>query len=303
MDSGWGISPNGLLLLLSTIHYPSLKGLEGEPMRSIRFQNTIKALLLIALGLFFYSRLMNGSLYYYINERFMGFTILAVVGLLVVGLSYRYSDPKQAQAPHEPHDQDHQHAPDQAHEHNHADHGHSHGLSWGGAFLVALPVILGLLTPAQPLGSAALANRDLGLQLSNSSPSVTAPSSAIVKPREKAATDKNILDWWHEFRRLPDANTALAGQPVRVSGFVFKDEKYGADSFMLIRFTVSCCVADAAVVGLLVQSPESQQLSNDTWVEVTGSFVSSTLDNWQLPIVTAQQVSRIEGPSQPYLYP
>jgi uncharacterized repeat protein (TIGR03943 family) len=268
-------------------------------MRSVRLQNTIKALLLIALGLFFYSHLVSGTLYYYINERFMGFTVLAVVGLLVVGLSYRYSNPKQVQSSpdhHEHHDHEHEH------NHDHAGHGHSHGLTWSGALLVALPVILGLITPAQPLGSAALANRDMDLQLSNSSPSVTAPS-AIVTQREKASADKNILDWWREFRRLPDANTALAGQPVKVSGFVFKDEKYGADTFMLIRFTVSCCVADAAVVGLLIQSPESKNLSNDTWVEVTGSFVSSKLENWKLPIVTAQQISKIDVPSQPYLYP
>ena len=288
-------------------------------MRSIRLQNTIKAFLLIALGLFFYSHLMSGTLYYYINERFMGFTVLAVVGLLVVGLSYRYSDPKQVQAAPDHHAHNHDHHDHEHHNHDHHDHehhnhdhhdhghehnhaGHSHGLTWGGAFLVALPVLLGLLTPAQPLGSAALANRDMSLQLSNISPSVTSPS-AIVKPREKAPTDKNILDWWREFRRLPDANTALAGQPEKASGFVFKDEKYGADTYMLIRFTVSCCVADAAVVGLLVQSPESEQLTNDTWVEVTGSFVSSNLENWKLPIVTAQQVSKIDVPSQPYLYP
>jgi putative membrane protein len=271
-------------------------------MQSIRFQNTIKALLLIGLGLFLYSRLMNGTLFYYINERFMGFTILAVVGLLVVGLSYRYSNPtgKQAEHHHQEHDHEHDHSHD--HAHNGAEHGHSHGLSWGGAFLVALPVVLGLLTPPQPLGSAALTNRDMNLQLSNSSPRVTA-SSAVVRPREKAATDKNILDWWRDFRPLPDANTALAGQAVKVSGFVYKDEQYGADTFLVIRFTVSCCVADAAVVGLLVQSPDSQSLTNDTWVEVTGSFVNSTLDNWKLPIVAAQQVSRIDIPSQPYLYP
>ena len=102
---------------------------------------------------------------------------------------------------------------------------------------------------------------------------------------------------------MPDANTALAGQPVKVTGFVFKDEKYGPNTFMLIRFTVSCCVADAAVVGLLVQSPESQNLTNDTWVEVTGSFVSSKLESWKLPIVITQQVTKIDVPSQPYLYP
>lgn len=256
-------------------------------MQSVRLQNTLKALLLIGLGLFLYSRLMNGTLFYYINERFMGFTILAVVGLLVVGLSYRYNTPQSA---HDDHD------------HAQAGHSHSHGLTWSGVFLVALPVALGLLTPPQPLGVAALNNRDMNLQLNGSAQRAVSTNS-IVQQREKAALDKNILDWWRDFRTVPHANTALAGQPVKTIGFVYKDANYGADTFMLIRFTVSCCVADASVVGLLVQSPESASLTDDTWVEVTGTFVSSDLDNWKMPIVNAQQITRIDVPSQPYLYP
>lgn len=267
-------------------------------MQSVRLQNTLKALLLIGLGLFLYSRLMNGTLFYYINERFMGFTILAVIGLLIVGLSYRYSNP-QTETTAEAHDHA---AHDHSHEHAHDHAGHSHGLTWGGTFLVALPMLLGLLIPPQPLGAAALSNRDMDIQLSNSSQRVTS-ASAIIRQREKAPTDKNVLDWWRDFRTVPNANTALAGQPVKAIGFVYKDEQFGPETFMLIRFTVSCCVADASVVGLLVQSPESATFTDDTWVEVTGTFVSSALDNWKMPIVDAQQITRVDVPSQPYLYP
>jgi len=258
-------------------------------MQSIRLQNTIKALLLIGLGLFLYSRLINGTLFYYINERFMGFTILAVVGLLVVGLSYRYSNPNAGQV-------------DPTHEHEHNPGGHSHALSWGGVFLVALPMVLGILTPPQPLGVAALANRDMDLQL-NSTRQTVAGQSAAARPLEKAAVDKNILDWWRDFRTIPDANHALAGQAVKAIGFVYKDDRYGKNAFMLTRFTVSCCVADASAVGLLVQSPESETLTDDIWVEVSGTFVASERENWKLPIVVAQTVARIDVPDQPYLYP
>ena len=59
-------------------------------MQSFKTQNAVKALLLIALALFLYTRLANGTLYFYINERFVGFTLIAVFGLLAVGLSYRF---------------------------------------------------------------------------------------------------------------------------------------------------------------------------------------------------------------------
>lgn len=265
-------------------------------MQSVRFQNTIKALLLIGMGLFLYSRIANGTLFYYINERFMGFTLIAVFGLLAVGLSYRYhegSTQQQAAPPAHDHDQDH---PDD-HNRAHGSHSHSHALSWRGVLLVALPIALGVLTPPQPLGVAALSNREMNLQLNSTT------QSASVRPGEKAALDKNLLDWWREFQTVPNANQALAGQPVKATGFVYKDERFGANTFMLIRFTVSCCVADASVVGLLVQWPDSQIPEDDSWVEVTGSFVSSELENWKLPMVAAQQIAAIDIPQQPYLYP
>ncbi len=119
-------------------------------LHSTKFQNALKALLLIGLGLFLYSRIANGTLYYYIAQRFALYTLIAIVGLMVVGLSY-YSEPKgETHEPHE-HDEDehHQHA-------HHHEHNHSHALTWGGALVVALPMLLGLLVPPQPLGAAAL---------------------------------------------------------------------------------------------------------------------------------------------------
>lgn len=265
-------------------------------MQSVRLQNTGKALLLISLGLFLYSRIANGTLFYYINERFMGFTLIAVFGLLAVGLSYRYhGGGRQQQEPAHEHD----HGQGDSHEHHHTQggHSHSHALSWRSALLIVLPIALGILTPPQPLGVAALSNREMNLQLNRTT------QSATLRPGEKAATDKNLLDWWREFQTIPNANQALAGQGVKVIGFVYKDNRFGANTFMLIRFTVSCCVADASVVGLLVQWPEDQIPEDDRWVEVSGSFVSSPLDNWKLPIVAAQQVTSVEIPQQPYLYP
>lgn len=266
-------------------------------MQSIRLQNTIKALLLIGMGLFLYSRIANGTLFYYINERFMGFTLIAVFGLLAVGLSYRMPGAKAEETEHD-HGHDHDHGAGAQHHHA----GHSHALSWSGVLLVALPIALGILTPPQPLGVAALSNREMNLQLNTANQAATG-QTATVRLGEKAAIDKNLLDWWREFQTVPNANEALAGQPVKAIGFVYQDDRFDANSFMLIRFTVSCCVADASVVGLLVQWPADQIPADDTWVEVTGSFVSSTLAEWNLPIVAAQQVAPIEIPQQPYLYP
>ena len=252
-----------------------------------RFQNPIKAMLLMAMGLFFYSRITGGTLYYYINERFAAFTVIGVVGLLLLGFSYRWDQQPTAAEGHD-HDHDHNHA----HDHN-----HNHDLTWVGALIVLLPIILGVAITPQPLGAAALANRDVTLSMSESAMPLG------VRNREKAPADKNIMDWWNDFRSAAGGLETFIGQEVKVSGFVYQDERYGTEQFMVTRFVVSCCVADANVLGLLVQWPADQTPANDQWVEVAGVFIANPNPNSPMPMVAARTVTPIEVPNQPYMYP
>ncbi len=262
-------------------------------MRYPRLENLLKATLLVGTGLFLYGKLANGTLYNYINEKFMGVTVFGMVGLIVVGLAYQF---RRDLDHHDHHDHDHDH---DTHDHAHHDHGHvghSHGLSWSGFFLVALPVVLGLSVPSQPLGVAALDNREVNLSPESSA------LPASVQAAAKTVSERNLLDWWRTFQATTDPGT-LTDEAATVVGFVYHDARYGDDAFMVTRFVVSCCVADAAVIGLVVRWPESADLADDQWVEVSGVFVPSDLESWRSPVLAAQTVTSIDPPNQPYLYP
>lgn len=259
-------------------------------LQSAKFQNAIKALLLIGLGLFLYSRIANGTLNYYIAQRFAVYTLIAIVGLIVVGLSY-YS--RAQEHSHDPADPNHV-----AHDHDHNHHEHSHGLTWSGVLLVALPVLLGLFVPPQPLGAAALANREVNVTSTGS----TMPA-AVRAASQKSSLDKNVLDWSQLFKSSPDAATRFAGEPAKVTGFVFRDERFANEQFLVTRFVVSCCVADGNVAGVVVQWNGAAELPTDQWVEVSGEFVSGALSGETIPVLHAQSVTNISVPDQPYLYP
>jgi uncharacterized repeat protein (TIGR03943 family) len=244
-----------------------------------RFRTALKALLLLALAAFFYTRLAGGTLFYYINERFMIYTILAIMGLVLVAVSYR---PQRAAAG----------STDQEHA------GHDHTLTWGGVALVALPILLGVLVPPQPLGAAALSNREVNVSLPGS-----ALPAAVRAAQEKDATTKNVLDWGHTFAGSSDPAHEFSGSPARVKGFVFRDERFGAEEFMVTRFVVSCCVADANVAGMVVKWPEAAALPADQWVEVAGTLQPGSLEGETLPVLVAHTVTPVEVPQQPYLYP
>jgi uncharacterized repeat protein (TIGR03943 family) len=237
-----------------------------------------KALVLVIMGLFLYSRFLGGTLLFYINERFVWLTILASVGFILVGLSYRYRSEENHEA------------------HEHGDHSHGQ-LSWGGLALIILPVLLGLLVPPKPLGAAAMVNRDVSAK---SLTSAAAPQGGAVLAKPKA--EKNILDWLIEFRSTSNP-AAFEGQEAKVIGFVYRDDRFAADTFMVSRFVLSCCAADAAPLGLMVRWPESSTLAADQWVEVTGHFEPGEFDGEPMPILMAEKLTPTTVPEQPYLYP
>lgn len=238
---------------------------------------SIKALALVGLGLFLYSRFFSGNLLYYINVRFVWLTLLAAVGLIAVGASYRYVS---------------------GHTHTHDHTGHDHGqLTWFGLLLVMLPVILGLLVPPQPLGAAAMGSRDISTEALTST---TAPGRNEILAKPKG--DKNVYDWLVEFSMVNDP-AAFTGKEARLIGFIYRDDRFKGDEFMVSRFVISCCAADAAPLGLLVKWPESGALAQDQWVEVKGQFDLGRFDGEELPVLMAESISPIETPAQPYLYP
>ncbi|MEM7537395.1 MAG: TIGR03943 family protein [Chloroflexota bacterium] len=271
-------------------------------MQNQRIQVLIKALLLIGLGLFLYSRLTNGTLFYYINQRFAGLTLLAILGLIVLGISYQMGRKESDE------DGDHAHDDHHGHHHDHHDHDHNHSLSWVGALIVALPIILGLAVPPEPLDASAVANRevDIGASTANAN-SRSAMPAAVRAAQSKSSLDKNILDWLRTFQSTADPIAEVEGEAAQVRGFVYPDDNLTDGDFWVARYTLSCCVADAGVVALGVRlgddNIDTDALTQNQWVEITGTFAPGEHQGMPLPILVAESVRTIDVPSQPYLYP
>jgi uncharacterized repeat protein (TIGR03943 family) len=251
-----------------------------------RLDTLLKSALLAGLALMFYAKLGDGTLAYYINQRFAWLALVAAVLLagLALTLLHRVLTARRIPSPGASVDVD----VDHPHPHPHA-----HSPAWPALVLLALPLALGLLVPARPLGASAVAARGIG---------VTAPGVAGGGAQRTLSGPRDILDWLREFGRAPDP-AAFAGQPVDVVGFVYRDSRNAADQFWVSRFAVSCCAADAAAVGLLVQSELAPGLKSDAWVRVTGTMSVGAFDGEAMPVIAAQAIEPTAQPEQPYLYP
>ncbi|MFN8371639.1 MAG: TIGR03943 family protein [Anaerolineae bacterium] len=243
-----------------------------------RLQNWVKTFVLFGLALYFLYNILSGNLTNYINVRFAWLAYLAVVIFAALGavsafdlLHPRRTDPlDDAIVPANAHVQ----------------------VSWGVLAITAIPLILGTLIPSQPLGASAIEGN-----ISTSAVSTSGITTLTTNPLER-----NVLDWLRAFNRSTNL-AEFSGQPADLIGFVYREPDFSEGQFMVARFTISCCVADASAIGLPVVWASDTALNDGEWVRVQGSFQSGQFRGQEIPMLHATSVEVVAQPEHPYLYP
>ncbi len=159
--------------------------------------------------------------------------------------------------------------------------------------LLAMPLLLGVLIPAKPAGSALVDPK----QLNTARRGYTTPS-ALAGDDSRNWT---LFEWM--FARYTLKPEEVQGKPVDVIGFVYHAPEQPADQFYVVRYTLACCVADRSGVSLPVTFANAGSLVNDQWVQVTGVIESKPGNGAQDLVVANAQVTPVEQPAEPYLYP
>jgi uncharacterized repeat protein (TIGR03943 family) len=92
---------------------------------------------------------------------------------------------------------------------------------------------------------------------------------------------------------------ARAGEQIVLEGIVTTDASLGPGEFLLTRYIVTCCVADATVAQVRVVDAPSGSIAKDEWVRVTGSVYPLGRE----VLVAADTIEQIPVPDDPYLTP
>lgn len=90
-----------------------------------------------------------------------------------------------------------------------------------------------------------------------------------------------------------------AGETVTFLGVVTRYGDTPADEFLLTRYVVTCCVADATVAQVRVVDVPIGAFASDAWVEVTGIVYPVGRE----VIVVATSVRAVPRPDRPYVTP
>ncbi len=160
--------------------------------------------------------------------------------------------------------------------------------------LVTLPLALGFLLPPQPLSPLTAAQRGVDVASLGGG---EARGEFRLGARPESYT---IKDWVKAFQADPEPGRH-AGKPVRVTGFVHREDRLPPDWFLVARFVVKCCAVDAQPVGLPVRGTGPPPAPG-AWVALEGVWAVADVDGQRRAVITATRVAPTARPDQPYLY-
>ena len=157
--------------------------------------------------------------------------------------------------------------------------------------LMAVPVVLILALPPATLGSFSAAKKTpfTSARFSSIYGQITSSSEITLLSVAAAQTSDSGAQ----------ALAKRAGSEVDFVGMVTRYSDTPADEFLLTRFVITCCVADATVAQVRVVNVAPGRFAQNQWVEVTGPIYPLGRE----VIVDAQTIDPVPQPAKPYLTP
>jgi uncharacterized repeat protein (TIGR03943 family) len=165
------------------------------------------------------------------------------------------------------------------------------GRELGGAAVMILPLLAVVAVPSPQLGSLAAGRKSTATGVG-----VAAAGLAPV-PEPDGPVSFREIHWAERSEQYAAEAGIIAGTRAHLVGFVTSSEEASGE-FVLARFYISCCAADALPYSVTVDGGGKGSYPADTWLEIDGSL-EETGDGL---VLDASTVARVAEPDDPYLY-
>ncbi len=96
---------------------------------------------------------------------------------------------------------------------------------------------------------------------------------------------------------------SFVGKTVEISGFVYREPNMTQNQFVVGRFAMDCCSADALPYGVLIEDTNAINYVNDSWIKVRGQIDTTIYDGNKIMVFKPESIQSIEAPDSPYIYP
>lgn len=163
---------------------------------------------------------------------------------------------------------------------------------------LSVPLLLGAVLP--PQGLAAFSALQRGPQVAG----VSAIHGVAAVHRVSLSVDTNsfsLQDWAGALGADPNPKD-YAGKPVTISGMVLRAAGIAPPGYiMVLRYQVTCCIADARPIGLVVKDTSGGAIKSSQWVKVSGVMGAATYEGSDIAVVEPKTMKTIKA-GNPYMY-
>jgi uncharacterized repeat protein (TIGR03943 family) len=244
----------------------------------------LPSFILAGYGLFILSLFARHVMTWYINPTYVAPTTLA--GAVLIGLAVARLGKSNGVAGSE----------DACGCDDGCSHDESPARLWTYAIL-AVPLLLAAAFP--PRGLAAFSANQRGTAIAG----LTTFHGATVKRVDLSVDTStfNMEDWVGALSADPNPKDYL-DKPVQVTGIVIHNVASVPPGYiMVIRYFVTCCIADARPVGLIVRDTSHGRLKDNQWVTVKGVMAGDHYEGQDLAVVSPKVLALTKS-GNPYIY-
>ncbi len=179
-----------------------------------------------------------------------------------------------------------------------------------GYLIFLMPLVLAFTLDPTSLGEKVIANKRVNISnnvFKNSNKYVSEEQSKSIP----ADIKENTVDaemFKDTLSNIYDNFKIIKGSEVEISGFVYTENGFGENRFVVSRLMVGCCAADAEIIGVLCEVENGERFEKDKWVKVKGIIQSTTQHNQytdkkeSIPIIKVTSIEEIEAPLNQYVY-
>jgi putative membrane protein len=182
-------------------------------------------------------------------------------------------------------------------------------------YLFILPLFLGIFVNPQGLNTEIASKRGaitIGQNISTTAEPVLESQSTNAKSTIQNEPTNALIINGKNFTHITDDLTynnpnKYKGKEVVITGFVYRDNSYSKNQFLISRLMMVCCAADTEVTGILCDWNKASIQKSNTWVKVTGKIdlENLTIDGEKsiTPVIRIQNVEPYQEPKNQYIYP
>lgn len=279
---------------------------------TLAFHAFIRTLLILGFSLLITDLVRSDQLHLFIAPRMIWLVKLSAIGLYAIGMFQGYAALRHlfTEAP--------------ACDCDHKPRGSliKHSSIYG---LFALPLLLGVLLPNTTMGSALAAKKGMNLSAAASSGITALPEReetletsqpldvSDAYPESFARLAQSLAkqdviqvtdEWFMEILTAVDLYADdFEGKSIEITGFVYRDDTLAANQFVIGRFAMDCCSADALPYGVLVEYEKAGRYQNDTWLTIRGTIATTRYQEQSVMVIRPERIARSPQPESPYVYP